>query len=339
MINIGVVGCGQWGLNHIRVLNSLKGARILRAADVDASRLARIREQFPQVECVTDWQAVAADPGIDAVIIATPANTHYRIAVQALEAGKHLLCEKPLCLTVGEAHALHDLSRARGRVLMVGHVFLFNPGIVKLKELIQEGTLGRVYHLSATRTNLGPIRNDVNAAYDLASHDISIFNWLLGEVPEAVSATGSAFLQPDVEDTVFINLRYPGNVIANIQASWLSPKKIRQITIVGSQRMVTWDDLEVSNPVTIFDKGAGATLEYAEYGEFLRVSLWDGEVRMPKVQLEEPLKIQNQAFLRAVEVGTVERSDSEFALGVVRVLEDVAGCLRRSGVMSSASGT
>jgi len=336
MINIGVIGCGQWGLNHIRVFCNVGGARVLRAADVDAGRLARIREQFPNVECVSDWQTVTADPEINAVVVATPASAHYPIAVEALQAGKHVLCEKPLCLTVAEANALHDLSRATGRVLMVGHVFLFNPGIVKLKELIDEGSLGRVYHLSAARTNLGPIRNDVNAAYDLASHDISIFNWLLGAVPEAVSATGSAFLQPDVEDTVFINLRYPGNVIANIQASWLSPKKIRQITVVGSQRMVTWDDLEVSNPVAIFDKGAGAKLEYEEYGEFLKISLWDGDVRMPKVHLQEPLKIQNQAFLHAVQAGAVERSDAEFATGVVRVLEDVAGCMRNK-MMSPAS--
>lgn len=330
MTEIAVIGCGQWGLNHIRVFNSLKGAHLAEVVDTDPKRLARVEEQFPGVRCGQSYAGILQNPQIEAVVVSTPAGQHFSIVKQCLEAGKHVLCEKPLCLRVAEATEIDELARARKRVLMVGHVFLFNPGIVKMKELIQEGAVGRPYFLAATRTNLGPIRNDVNAAFDLASHDISIFNWLLEEEPEAVWAAGSAFLQPGIEDAVFITLRYPSKALANIVVSWLSPKKIRQITIVGSQRMVTWDDLELSNPVTVYDKGAGASREYAEYGEFLRISMWDGDVRMPKVHIEEPLKLQNQSFLHAVAAGHVERSGSRFGLGVVKVLEEISRCVRNT---------
>jgi len=333
MTEIAVIGCGQWGLNHIRVFSGLKGAHLVEVVDTDPQRLARVEEQFPGVRCRQGYTGILENPQIQAVVVSTPAGQHFSIVKQCLEAGKHVLCEKPLCLHSSEAHTLDELARARGLILMVGHVFLFNSGIVKMKELIREGALGRIYFLAATRTNLGPIRNDVNAAFDLASHDISIFNWLLEEEPEAVWAVGSAFLQPGIEDAVFITLRYPSKALANIVVSWLSPKKIRQITIVGSQKMVSWDDLELSTPVTVYDKGAGASREYAEYGEFLRISMWDGDVRMPKVQIEEPLKLQNRSFLQAIECGKVERADAVFAAGVVRVLEAVSQAVRGSGVV------
>jgi predicted dehydrogenase len=215
---------------------------------------------------------------------------------------------------------------------MVGHVFLFNAGIVKLKELLNTGELGKLHYVAAVRTNLGPIRSDVNAAYDLAAHDIAIFNWLLDSEPETVSATGGAFLQLDIEDVVFITLRYPGNVLASIHASWLNPKKIRQITIVGSQKMLTWDDLELNAPVAIYDKGANAINEPGDYGEFLRMSMWDGEVRLPKITSEEPLKVQDRHFLDAIQQGTdVNRSDGRFGLGVVSVLQSIAQSLSQGG--------
>ncbi len=336
MTEIAVIGCGQWGLNHIRVFSSLKGAHLVEVVDTDPKRLVRVEEQFPGVRCRQSYDGILENPQIQAVVVSTPANQHFSIVKHCLEAGKHVLCEKPLCLLSSEAHTLDELARARGLILMVGHVFLFNSGIVKMKELIREGGVGRIYFLSATRTNLGPIRNDVNAAFDLASHDISIFNWLLEEEPEAVWAVGSAFLQPGIEDAVFITLRYPSKALANIVVSWLSPKKIRQITIVGSQKMVSWDDLEMNTPVTVYDKGAGASREYAEYGEFLRISMWDGDVRMPKVHIEEPLKLQNRSFLQAIECGKVERADAAFAAGVVRVLEAISQAVKGSGVVELA---
>jgi predicted dehydrogenase len=299
--------------------------------DTDAGRLAAVGQAHPGVRCERDHTAALDNPTVDAVVIATPMSTHYQLVREAIAAGKHVLCEKPLCEYGKQAEELVELAHEHGRQLMVGHVFLFNPGIERLRELVADGELGRLYYLSAARTNLGPIRSDANAAYDLAAHDISIFNWLLGAEPEQVSATGASFLQPGLEDVVFISLRYPGDVVAAIQASWLDPKKVRQITVVGARRMATWDDLQLTAPLAVFDKGASTVPDYGDFGEFLRLSMWDGDIRLPKVRSEEPLKAQAVAFLRAIERGVVERSDGRFAVGVVRTLEAVAASIRSGG--------
>jgi predicted dehydrogenase len=225
------------------------------------------------------------------------------------------------------------LAEKRDLVLMVGHVFLFNAGIVKLKQVISSGEIGALRYLSAIRTNLGPVREDVNAAYDLAAHDISIFNWLLDSVPETVSATGGSYLRPGVEDVVFITLKYPCNVLASIHVSWLNPRKVRQITMVGSRRMVTWDDLDLRTPVAIYDCGASTTPDWADYGEFLRVSMWDSEIRLPKVQMEEPLRVQDRYFLESIRRGHAEVSNGVFSVGVVKVLESVAISIKRSNML------
>jgi len=215
--------------------------------------------------------------------------------------------------------------------LMVGHVFLFNAGILKLKELIDTGELGTIRYLSASHTNLGPIRSDVDVTYDLCSHDISIFNWLLGSEPEVVSATGASFVQPGVEDVVFVSMKYPGNVLVSINASWLDPKKVRQITVVGSRQMATWDDLQLTTPIAIYDKGANTAQDYEDYGEFLRLSMWDRDVRLPKVEFVEPLKAQATEFLRSLQDGHNDRSDGMFGLRVVKVLEAIADSVQQGG--------
>ena len=331
MISMAVIGCGEWGPNHIRNFQSQPGARVLAAVDLDPKRLLRIRDLFPAVECSSDADRVLADPAIQAVVVATPVPTHHSLVKKALRAGKHVLCEKPLCESVAQARELIELAQARGRVLMVGHVFLFNPGIMKIKEILESGALGNLHYLHAIRTNLGPIRRDCNAAFDLATHDISIFNWLVGSEPVEVSATGGCFLQPGIEDVVSISLKYPGQVFASIQASWLNPKKVRQITVVGSKQMVTWDDLQLSSPVACYDKGANSNTHYDDFGEFLRISTWDGDVKLPKVHAEEPLKLQARHFLEAIAKGAAEKSGGESALGVVSVLEAAARSLRESG--------
>jgi len=332
MFNLAVIGCGHWGPNHVRVFNSLKESAVLAVADPDPKRLERIREAFPSIRCEHDYKHVLRDPGIDAVVIATPTGTHYPLVRESLLAGKHVLCEKPLCEDPAQARELSDLADDRGRTLMVGHVFLFNPGIVKAKEIVDAGELGDVRYLSAVRTNLGPIRSDVNAAYDLAAHDISIFNWLLNAVPEVVSATGASYIRPGVEDVVSLSLRYPRNVLATILVSWLDPRKVRQITVVGSRKMVTWDDLNPVSPVAVYDKGAGTAAEYSDFAEFLRLSMWDRDITMPKVEFGEPLRLQAAEFLGAVQRGHVERSDGQFAVGVVRVLKAALSSLRENGL-------
>jgi predicted dehydrogenase len=214
---------------------------------------------------------------------------------------------------------------------MVGHVFLFNPGIAKLKELIDAGELGKLHYLTASRTNLGPIRSDVDATYDLASHDIAIFNWLLGSEPEFVSATGASFVRSGVEDVAFISMKYPSNVLTSIHVSWLDPKKVRQINAVGTRQMVTWDDLQTTSPIAIYDKGANYVQAHSDFGEFLRLSMWDRDIRLPKVRFDEPLKLQAIEFLKYLQNGRVERSDGEFGLKVIKVLEAVDASMKRGG--------
>jgi predicted dehydrogenase len=331
LIRLAVIGCGRWGPNHLRNFQSLPGSSVGMVVDPDEDRLASIRQANPDLRCEQDHWAAFEDHTIDAVVVATPMGTHYQLVRDAILSGKHVLCEKPLCETAKEGDELVELAEANHRLLMVGHTFLFNPGVERLRELVHDGELGRLYYLAAFRTNLGPIRHDANAAYDLAAHDIAIFNWIIGAPPEAASATGAAFLQPDIEDVVFISLRYPGNVAAAIQASWLDPKKVRQITVVGSERMATWDDLQLNAPMAIYDKGARAVHDYRTFGEFLRLSTWDGDVRLPKIPSEEPLRAQARQFLDFLERGRVERSDGAFALGVVKTLEAVAASIRSGG--------
>lgn len=328
MIRIGVIGCGHWGPNHIRAFSQLKNCTVTSIADANEKRLAVVCEMFPQVRGFAEHGELLRQGGVDAVVVVTPTRSHFAIVTAALEAGKHVLCEKPLCMDTIESEMLVALAKSKGLVLMVGHIFLFNPGIRKVKEVVDSGEIGDVRSLSAVRTNLGPVRSDANAAWDLASHDIAVFNWLLRAEPIDVQAMGAAFLQPGIEDVVNISLKYPGNVLASIQCSWLDPKKVRQLTLVGSKKMITWDDLALSNPVAIYEKAVETNMEVTDYGAFLRHSMLDGDVHLPKVQSSEPLKAQDEAFLVAVRGGSVPQSDGTFATGVVRVLARIENCLR-----------
>ena len=338
-MRIGVVGCGAWGPNHVRVFSQLPGSEVVVAADPDPGRLAHVRTLHPQVRQATDAEAVLGSTDVDAVVVATPTATHYELVRRALLAGKHVLAEKPLAETSAQAEELVELAAEFGLVLTAGHVFLFNAGVTKLREVLRSGEIGAPRFLHAVRTNLGPIRSDVNAAYDLATHDISIFNWLLGDEPEVVSASGAAFLQPDVHDVVSISLRYPGGVFATIQASWLNPKKVRQITVVGTKAMMAWDDLELSNPIAIYDKRAEAAQAVSDYGEFLRVSMSDGDVRLPKVELEEPLRAQARAFLTEIHGDGDGRAAGTEGIKVVRTLEAVQRSLEQDGAPVSVIAT
>jgi predicted dehydrogenase len=316
-IGCAVIGCGHWGPNHIRVLSELPGSRVVAAADVHAERLDRATRRFPQVRRELDYRTLLADPAIDAVVVATAASRHVEMVRAALEAGKHVLCEKPLCIDPADAAALVALAARRGRTLMIGHTFMFNAGIRKLKELIEAGELGEVRHFAAVRTNLGPIRTDVNAAYDLACHDISIINWMLGARPLSVSARGACYLRPGIEDVVSLTLRYPRDIVANLRASWYDPKKARDIVVVGSRRMASWDDLDTVEPLTIYDKGA----EPDEPRAGVALVPWDRGVSRPAVALQEPLKMQDQAFLDAVRgAGPMNPSDGAFSIGIIQTL-------------------
>ena len=332
-LNVAVIGCGGWGPNHVRNFATLPGSKVVAIADLDAERLRRMAEMWPGIALERDWRRLLTTDAIDAVVVATPTSTHGQIVREALEAGKHVLCEKPLCILSDEARALAALAVQSRRVLMVGHVFLFNAGIVKLRELVSSGELGELRYLSAVRTNLGPFRSDVNVAYDLAAHDISIFNWILGAPPEHASASGGSYLHAGVEDVVFASLQYPDNRLASIEVSWLNPRKVRQITVVGSRKMATWNDLELTTPIAIYDSGAATEPDYGDYGEFLRVSMWEKDVHLPKVRMEEPLKVQARSFLQAVRGEHPVISDGEFAAGVVATLEAISKSLRSGNAM------
>ena len=299
-------------------------------ADRDAARLDAVRRLHPDVQGYADHTALLTRADVDAVVVSVPTADHYGVARDALEAGKHVLCEKPLATEVAQALDLADAAASACRVLMTGHVFLFNAGIVTLRQLLHRGDAGRLFYLRALRTNLGPVRGDVNSVFDLASHDVAIFNFLLGARPLAVSAVGGAYLQPGLEDLAFITLRYPNEVLAHVQVSWLDPKKLREIVVVGDRRMIVWDELAPIGPIHIYDKGVVREPYYDDYGQFHLLAR-EGDITIPRVHVEEPLKLQNAAFLECVRSGATPVSDGCFSAGVVRVLCAVIESMRHRG--------
>lgn len=327
---IGVLGCGHWGPNHVRVFSQLRDSVVTAFADPDPKRLAAISAQFPEATGFADYTELLATAKVDAVAICVPTRLHFEVAKAALEAGKHVLCEKPLTADVAEAEELDRIATARGLILMTGHVFLFNPGILKVRALLTAGEPGRVHYMRALRTNLGPIRRDVNAVYDLASHDIAIFNFLLDAEPTTVSAVGAAFLQDGIEDVAFVTLKYPNGVIANIQVSWLDPKKLREIVVVGDKKMIVWDELALAGPVSIYDKTVVKEEYYDSFGQFQLLAR-EGDLTIPRVPPQEPLKMQDQWFLDCIRTGKIELSDGRFSIGVVKVLAAIEKSLKAGG--------
>jgi len=330
-VRFGVIGCGQWGPNHIRNFSSLPNTTVVSAADPLHSRLKSLRIQYPGVRFTHDSSEVLDDETIDAIVISTPTQTHFQLTQAALERGKHVLVEKPMCVQLSEGEALIALARKKKRILMVGHVFLFHNGILKLKELLNFGDLGKIYYVNSIRTNLGPIRGDVNAVYDLASHDVSILNFLLGTLPIEVTAVGQDFLQKGVEDLAFITMRYPHGVLSRIHVSWLDPRKVREITIVGDKKMVTFDDLALQGTVHIYDKHVVREPFYEDYGHF-QLYTREGDITIPRVLMEEPLKNQARYFLNCLQKGTIEVSNGHAGLDVIRVLDAIQKSLKTHGM-------
>ncbi len=332
MISLGVIGCGHWGPNHIRIFSQLPNSRVLMCADLDDKRLASIKALYPSIETTRDYKDILNNSAIDAVVVALPTNFHYKITQEALEAGKDVLCEKPLALKAEECVSLGALAKSKSRVLMVGHIFVFNQGVVKLREYIQSGEMGAVHYAHSERTNLGPFRYDVNALWDLAPHDISIFNYLFNSSPVSVSARGHKCLGGNLEDLAFATLDYPNNVMVNVHVSWLDPKKVRQITVVGDKKMVAWDDLDIDGPIKLFDKHVERTAVYYEtYGEFQLLSR-EGSITIPKIGFNEPLKAQALYFLECVEKKQdAALANAQKAADVVRTLAAIQDSMNRKG--------
>jgi predicted dehydrogenase len=330
-VGIGLVGCGRWGLNYLRAFSELEGCRMVAACDLSAERLTEAERRAPGIRTVTELGELLAGPDISAVVVATDATRHYDIARAALEAGKECLVEKPLTTDVDQARQLADLAARKHRILMVGHVFRYNPGINHLQRLIGSGTFGQLEYLSFTRTNLGPIRSDVNVVWDLMTHDVSILLHFLNQQPTWVSAQGASFLSSKVEDVAFATLGFDGGVVANIRASWLDPRKVREITVVGSGKMAFFNDLETQEPVRIFDKGALREPSYQTFGEFKLVTR-SGDVVSPAIPASEPLKNQCQHFLRSVTTRQPVLSDGADGLRVVEVVVAINQSIAQRGV-------
>lgn len=318
-IRTGVIGYGYWGPNLVRNLVELPQAQVVAVADLREARLSFINNSYPQIITTQDYHDLF-NLDLEAVVIATPPASHYRIAKECLENNLHVLVEKPLTTNSPDAQELIDLARARQRTLMVGHTFEFNPAVQALKTIIQGGEIGQVYYLDSMRVNLGLFQKDLNVLWDLAPHDLSIFLYLLDALPIAVSAQGMAYVFPGIHDIVYINLIFPNNVFAHIHVSWLDPCKVRRLTVVGSQKMVVYDDVENNEKIKIYDKGVEAPAYTQTYGEF-QCSYRYGDILVPNIRFTEPLRLECQHFLECIEKNQRPLTCGEVGLEVVKILE------------------
>jgi len=328
-VRVGVVGFGYWGPNLVRNLDRLGDARLVAACDLNEAHLAKMKALYPDVETTCDMAAFLDDHELDAVVIATSAPSHFAIAKQVIAAGKHCYVEKPLTLVASEAAELVRTADEAGVVLMVGHLMEYHSAINWIRDYIASGDLGDVLYLYAQRLNLGKVRTEENAFWSLAPHDVSIVLYLLGEAPDFVSATGAAYINSGVHDTVFATLHFPSGKIANIHVSWLDPHKTRKFTIVGTKKMLVFDDMEATEKIWIYDKGVGAPADAMSFGEDLTLRF--GEITAPYVRMAEPLSIEIQHFLDCCESGETPRSDGRDGLRVVRVLEAVDESMATGG--------
>ncbi|MBI4550168.1 MAG: Gfo/Idh/MocA family oxidoreductase [Candidatus Omnitrophica bacterium] len=329
-IKVALAGYGHWGTNYLRNLQLIDTAEIAYVCDPSPLAHRRVQKLFPHIQTVTDIGVVLSDEEVDAVIISTPAATHYELTKKALLAGKHVLVEKPLALSVEDAEELASLSQDAKKTLMVGHTFLYNPAVRKMKDCIDRGILGKIYYLQAARTHLGLIRNDVSAVWDLAPHDISIFCYLLGREPLKVSAVGTGHLNPKLEDLAFINLFFGDDVLGNIHISWVDSNKLRQVAVIGSKARVLFDDLNPLEKIRIFEKGVSLDKPYSNFGEF-QLLLRDGDILSPKVEAEEPLRNVCLEFLDCIRTGRKPLSDAANGLQVVRTMCAIQKSIQAEG--------
>lgn len=330
---VAIIGAGHWGPHLIRNFNDHLSSQLLWVVESDQSRRKGISARFPSVAVTESIEDALTDIRVDAMVVATPTSTHAALAEKALLAGKHVLVEKPITNSLEDALRLCDIAESSDLVLMVGHVFLFNQAVRAAKSYIDSGELGAVKYLSMTRTNLGPVRSDVNAAWDLASHDISIANYWLDEIPMSVSASGGSWLNRGIEDVVFATLTYPNGVLVHIEASWLNPQKRRMISVVGSDRMLTIDDMDLNEPLRVYDKGvigAGNDDLRDTFAGF-RSQIREGEVRIPHVTGGEPLRAECEEFLSRVHGTRSSFSDGRAGAEVVAVLEAIDRSLKDGG--------
>lgn len=327
IVTVAQIGCGYWGPNLLRNLVSNKRCRVKMLADISAQRRDFVNGLYPAIKVSKDYNDIFSDPEIEAVIIATPVATHFDLAMSTLSSGKHVLVEKPMARSVGEVEKIGALAEQKKLVAMVGHTFLYNAAVRYVKELIDSGALGDIRYIYSQRLNLGRIRSDVDALWNFAPHDISIIQyWLENPTPISVIRRGIDYIQNGVDDVVFLNIIYPNKVMANIHVSWLDPNKVRRITVVGSKKMVVYDDL-ADNKIAIFDKGIdpiaklGENMDY-DNPNFQTFSHRSGDVLLPKINFQEPLKVEIEHFIDCIQNGSKCLTDVKHALEVVRILSN-----------------
>jgi predicted dehydrogenase len=327
-VRVGVVGLGYWGPNLARNFQALEDCELTWCCDGNPEVLARFEGRFPGAGMAGDIDELLADPSLDAIALATPVSTHAELAVRALEAGKHCFVEKPLAQSVADAERAVSAAASADRVLMVGHLLEYHPGVRKLKELADSGELGdQIYYIYGNRLNLGKLRSDENALWSLGAHDVSVVLHLAGEEPWECVAHGESYVRDGVEDVVFCFLRFPSGLSAHLHLSWLDPHKERRFTIVGARRMATFDDMAIEQKLTVYDKGFDEDVR--TYGEYITRT---GDIFCPRISNAEPLRIECQHFIDCVSRGERPRSDGESGLRVVRVLEQLQRSLQSAAV-------
>jgi predicted dehydrogenase len=330
MIGIGIIGYGYWGPNLVRNFTQADGARVVSVCDQRAARRAQVEAHYPAIKAVADVSEMLSNPAIDAVAIATPVFSHFDLAMQALKAGKHVFVEKPFTTTSEQAIRLIEEAEKRRLTLMVDHTFLYTSAVRKIKELVDKGSLGQLYYYDSVRVNLGIFQHDVNVLWDLAVHDLSIMDFVLGRAPTTIAATGMASVPGQPESLAYLTCFFEDNLIAHFHVNWLAPVKIRQTLIGGSEKMITWDDMELSEKLKIFDKGI--TLNNGPEGVYqLQVGYRAGDMWAPHLPNVEALHVEAQHFLECIEHGLQPISDGHAGLRVVRILEAASQSMAQRG--------
>lgn len=330
MINIGVIGYGYWGPNLVRNFAETKGARIATVSDLDPEKRALVERRYPGVTVTAKFEDILQDDSIDAVAIATPVNTHFELALAALEAGKHVWLEKPMTETSRQALRLVDEANKRNRVLFVDHTFIYTSAVRKMRQLIETEELGQVYYYDSIRVNLGLFQRDVNVISDLAVHDFSILDYLLREHPTAVTASGINHFPGTPENLAFITLYYDSGTIGHTNVSWLAPVKVRQILIGGSRKMITYDDLQPSEKVKVYDKGVSFTDDPAQIQQ-MRIGYRTGDMLAPQLATTEALQVGAAHFVECIENGTTPETDGTLGFRVVQLIEAATTSMRARG--------
>jgi len=330
MLDIAVIGCGYWGPNLVRNFNATTGCQVTVVCDSDPSRLTHMKKLYPGIEVSLDFDEVLGRSDVDAVVIATPTRLHHPMTLKAIQSGRHVLVEKPMACSAKECEELLKAADDKGLVLMVGHTFIYSPTVRKIKEIISQGDLGELQYISSRRLNLGLFQTDINVAWDLAPHDISIILYILGEAPTAVNCQGKAHVTAGIEDVTNMTLTFANGAFALIHNSWLDPNKIRQMTFVGKRRMLAWDDIEPLEKIRIYDKRVEVPPHYDSFAEF-HFSYHHGDMYSPSVKQVESLSLECQHFLDCINTGARPESGGSEGLMVVQVLEAASQSLKNGG--------